>query len=127
MSHIRSAIDLKLRPSAHIRMAKNPHANWDKWDHLLAIAYSQLQAELCDKCGNPTWLCRNPDSRIRFQVETYVCYADKELQKRREKREKRKQKLKEGEYEYVRPIPDAPDVDLPSRDDYYDYLAQQKA
>ena len=125
MSHIRSALDLKVRPSAHILLHKNPHSGWTRWDHLLAVAYSQLNAEMCDKCGNPTWLCRTTDDRVRFEVNTYVCYADKELQKRRKKREERKKELRDGEYEYVRAVPDKKDDVLPSRDDYYDLLSKK--
>lgn len=123
MSQIKSAVSLGLRPSAHILLTKNPHSNWSKWDHLLAVAFSQLNVEMCDKCGNPIWLCRTTDGRVRFEVETYVCYADKELQKRRKKREDRKRELKDGEYEFVRAVPDVEGVVLPSRDDYYDLLA----
>ena len=122
MGHIRSALDLKVRPSAHIRMVKNPHSGWNHWDHLLAIAYSQLNAEMCDKCGNPTWLCRTTDDRVRFEVEKYVCYGDKALQKRRKAREKRKGELKDGEYEFVRAVPNREIDVLPSRDDYYELL-----
>lgn len=122
MRHIRSAVDLKMRPSAHIRLLKNPHSGWDKWDHMLAMAFSQLEAEICDKCGNPIWLCRTKDSRVRFRVEKYVCYADKELSKARKKRQARKIELKDGEYEYVVPTPDIEGEELPSRDDYYNSL-----
>lgn len=127
MTHFKSAIELGLRPSAHILALKKPNSNWSEWDHKFAVAFSRLNAEMCDKCGNPVWLCRNPDGRIRFEVDTYICYADKELSKRRTKREKDKnaKKLKDGEYEYVRAVPDSGVDKLPSRDDYYQYLAEQ--
>jgi hypothetical protein len=60
-------------------------------------------------------------------VETYVCYADKELSKRRKEREKRKKELKDGEYEFVRPVPDATADKLPTRDDYYESLAKESS
>jgi hypothetical protein len=125
MTHLKSAIELGLRPSAHILALKKPASNWSEWDHKFAIAFSRLNAEMCDKCGNPIWLCRNPDSSIRFEVNKYICYADKELSKRRKEREKRKKDLKDGEYEYVSAVPDATADKLPTRDDYYDYLAKQ--
>lgn len=125
MEHLKSAIELGLRPSAHILALKKPNSNWSEWDHKFAVAFSRLNSEMCDKCGNPIWICRNPDDRIRFEVDTYVCYADKELSKRRKEREKKKRDLKDGEYEFVRAIPDSGVSELPTRDDYYDYIAKQ--
>jgi hypothetical protein len=125
MEHLKSAIELGLRPSAHILALKKPNSNWSEWDHKFAVAFSRLNSEMCDKCGNPVWLCRNPDSAIRFEVDTYVCYADKELSKRRKERQKKKKDLKDGEYEFVRAVPDSAVSELPTRDDYYDYIAKQ--
>jgi hypothetical protein len=127
MTHLKSAIELRLRPSAHILMLKRPASDWSVWDHKFALAFSRLNAEMCDKCGNPIWVCRNPDKRIRFEVDTYTCYADKELSKRRKDREKKKKDLKDGEYEYVRAVPDFGVESLPTRDDYYEYLAKESA
>lgn len=128
MRHIGAAIDSGLRPSAHILLLKKPTSNWSAWDHKLSVAFSQLQSEMCDKCGNPIWLCRNDDSRVRFEVDTYVCHADKELSKRRKEREKKKPKreLKDGEYEFVRAVPDF-GSELPTRDDYYKMLAEKSS
>lgn len=126
MTHIKSAVEMGLRPSAHIMALKKPSSDWSVWDHKLAVAFSRLNAEMCDKCGNPIWLCRTSDSRVRFEVDTYVCYADKELSKRREEREKRKKKLKDGEYEFVRAVPDT-NANLPTRDDYYKMLAEKSS
>lgn len=126
MTHVRSAVEMGLRPSAHIMALKKPSSNWSMWDHKLAVAFSRLNAEMCDKCGNPIWLCRTSDSRVRFEVDTYICYADKELSKRREEREKRKKKLKDGEYEFVRAVPDM-NAELPTRDDYYKMLAEKSS
>ncbi|UXO93836.1 hypothetical protein Pan2_17 [Pseudanabaena phage Pan2] len=81
---------------------------------------------MCDKCGNPIWLCRNDDSRVRFEVRTYICQADKELAKRRKDREKKKRDLKDGEYEYVSAVPDF-GSELPTRDDYYKMLAEKSS
>ena len=126
MTHVRSAVEMGLRPSAHIMALKKPSSDWAVWDHKLAVAFSRLNAEMCDKCGNPIWLCRTSDSRVRFEVDTYVCAADKELSKRRKEREKRKKDLKDGEYEYVRAVPDF-GSELPTRDDYYKMLAEKSS
>lgn len=122
MTHLKSAIAMGLRPSSHILGLKKPSSDWSVWDHKLAVAFSRLDSEMCDKCGNPIWLCRNPDSRIRFEVQKYVCYADKELSKKRKDREKKKASLKDGEYEFVRAVPDFGEEGLPTRNDYYDFL-----
>lgn len=127
MTHVRSAVEMGLRPSAHIMALKKPSSDWSVWDHKLAVAFSRLNAEMCDKCGNPIWLCRTTDSRVRFEVDTYVCYADKELSKRRKEREKKKKDLKDGEYEYVRAVPDSSVDALPTREDYYALLAENSS
>ena len=124
MRQVKSALALHLRPSAHILALKKPTADWSQHDHTLAMAYSVLESETCDKCGHPIWVCRNTDNRITFRVETYTCFADKELQKTRKKWEERnkgkpnKERLKDGEYEYTVPkmTDDSP---LPSRAEWY--------
>lgn len=121
MRQIKSALALKLRPSAHILALKNPHSNWKRIDHVLAVAFAQLESEICDKCGNPIWVCRTDDERVGFKVETYRCWGDAELEKARKSREGKKGKsasLKPGEYEYV--VPYTYDKGpLPTREDFY--------
>jgi hypothetical protein len=123
MRHIKSALALGLRPSAHILALKKPLSGWSEWDHKLAVAFSQLEAEICEKCGNPIWICRTTDDRVQFTVEKYRCFADAELEKKRNKRTKEKRELKPGEYEYTR----AETIDggpLPSREDYYKRISE---
>lgn len=124
MRQVKSALSLHLRPSAHILGLKKPTSDWSEADHTLAMAYSVLESETCDKCGHPIWVCRNTDNRITFSVESYVCFADKELQKTRKNWEKKnggkkdKERLKDGEYEYV--VPKMTDGSpLPTRLDWY--------
>lgn len=128
MRQIKSALTLKMRPSAHILGLKNPHSDWARYDHMLAVAFSQLESEICDKCGNPIWICRAVNDRVGFKIETYRCFADAELEKAREKRAEKKgkgAKLKPGEYEYAVPFT-YDKKPLPTRDDFYARMADNK-
>lgn len=128
MTQIKSALSLGLRPSAHILALKNPRSNWSEVDHTLAVAFSRLEAEICQHCQNPIWICRNTDPNIGFEIDTYRCFAESELTKKRKKWEQRnggskKERLKEGEYEFVRPVA-LTDKPLPSRTDWIRSLSQ---
>lgn len=131
MRQVKSALALNLRPSAHILALKRPASNWSEEDHKLAIAYSVLQSETCDKCGQPIWVCRNDDNRIQFKVKKYTCHGEKKLQKTRKDWEKRntgkdKERLKDGEYEYV--VPYMTDgSQLPSRIEWLESLRGDSA
>ena len=124
MTSIKSALTLGLRPSAHIGYLKKPASNWSEIDHKIAVAYSRLEAEICDKCGNPIWVCRNEFADVTFNVKTYRCFADSELDKRRKKWEEKNKnnrsktkpdRLKSGEYEYVVVEPGFGQDRLPTR------------
>lgn len=128
MTSIKSALALGLRPSAHIGYLKKPRSNWSEIDHKIAVAYSRLEAEICDKCGNPIWVCRNEAADITFKVKTYRCYADSTLEKKREDWEKRnakskKKRLKHGEYEYVVAEPGYGQERLPTRIEWLQSLS----
>ena len=107
-------------------MLKKPLSDWSEADHKLAVAYSILESETCDKCGNPIWLCRTTDERVEFEVKSYRCFATAE-QERREadwrKRRKKGERLKPGEYEYTVPKP-RPGAELPTRVDFYESLTK---
>ena len=123
MPQIKSALSLGLRPSAHILRLKKPQSNWSEHDHTLAVAFSRLEAEICPHCQNPVWLCRTTDPRVTFEIDTYRCFAESELQKKRKKWEERnknskKDRLKEGEYEFVRPKT-TDGGPLPTREDWF--------
>lgn len=127
MRAIKSALGLGLRPSAHILMLKKPLSDWSEADHKLAVAYSILESETCDKCGNPIWLCRTTDERVEFEVKKYRCFATAEQEQREDKWRKSHKKdavrLKPGEYEYT--VPKArPGAQLPTRADFYESLTK---
>lgn len=120
MTSIKSALTLGLRPSAHIGYLKKPASNWSEIDHKIAVAYSRLESEICDKCGNPIWVCRNEFADVTFSVKKYRCFADSELEKKRKKWEdangkKKGDRLKPGEYEYVVAEPGFEQDRLPTR------------
>jgi hypothetical protein len=126
MRAIKSALGLGLRPSAHILGLKKPLSGWSESDHKLAVAYSTLEAETCDKCGNPIWLCRTTDERVEFEVKKYRCFATAEIEQREEKWRKQNKKgdrLKPGEYEYAVPKTRS-GASLPSREDFYNSFSK---
>lgn len=117
---VQTAMELGLPPTVLIYDERQP----DKWrpeDKKLAIAWTILQRETCKSCGQPMWLCRSDNRQLGFKVKTSVCYADKELNSKENK--KRAEKLKPGETQYVVPYmyDDSP---LPSRQEYMAGLAE---
>jgi hypothetical protein len=102
MTQVKSALALGLRPSAHILSLKKPMSNWSEGDHKIAVAYSRLEAEICQHCQNPIWICRTTDERVLFKVEKYRCFGDAKLEDARKKRQEKKKELRPGEHEYVR-------------------------
>lgn len=129
MTQIKSALSLGLRPSAHILSLKKPASDWSNGDHKVAVAYSRLEAEICQHCQNPIWICRTTDERVLFKVESYRCFGDAELEKARKKRSEKKGdkgNLKPGEHEYVRAYT-YDGSPLPTRNEWLERLSKGEA
>lgn len=97
-------------------------------DFKLLEAYQTLQDEICPQCGQPVWLCRNPDDSISWSVEDSVCYATRAKEERMWAREnKRKKPSKDdrqgwGRFTYTVPavsghMPEG--TELPTRKEFY--------
>lgn len=87
-----------------------------------------LEDETCGQCGNPIWVCRNESAgNVGFKVKEATCFATAELERWQEKEEKKKSKKKKhGSYPYtVAYTYDG--SDMPSRRQFYEYLAEQHA
>lgn len=54
-----------------------PSDPWVAFDFKLLEAYQILQDETCPSCGNPIWICRSSNHRIRFKMQKSVCFAEK--------------------------------------------------
>ena len=103
--------------------------DWDKKDRNLLEAYQILDDERCSECGNPVWICRNPDSNVQFTVKSDVCYGKRAFEEKntdwsqfKNAKEKSKARSKLGVIEY----PQAFTLDegpLPTRREYYEALA----
>lgn len=122
---IRAAITAKVRPSA-IVYGKPVEAPWDKTDRALLEAYQILEDERCPECGLPTWVCRNDDNNVQFEVKKDVCYAKRAYEEKtadfsnvKNAKERSKMRAGFGVIEYPSPftLDESP---LPTRREYYD-------
>ena len=126
---IRAAITAGVRPSA-IVYGKPVGDEWDAMDRALIEAYQILDDERCPECGQPTWICRNDDPNIQFEVKKDICYAKRvieeknaDLKSTKDPKERAKMKASWGAIEYPAPftIDGSP---LPTRQEYYARVAQ---
>ena len=102
MTRLRSAIELRHRPTAALLCEPNPQGDWTRVDYLLVDAFYTMDREVCTICNNPVWLCHSTDNRIEFKPSIRTCFAKAEIEDF-EKTEKGKN-LSAGEYIIARPI-----------------------
>lgn len=94
---------------------RQPTDGWTREDKKLAIAFTILQKETCNQCGQPIWICRSDNKNLGFKVKTAICYAKRELDKWGESA--RGKNIGKGEYAYIEAFMYS-DEKLPSRDDW---------
>lgn len=92
---IRSAVDMRQRPTAALLELDDPYSGWTSHDYRLQEAFTSMQHEKCNRCGNPVWLCHSYDSRIDFEVQVRTCYADAEI---KDHEKQHPDELKPGDY-----------------------------
>lgn len=80
-----------VRPTTILLGADN-RKRWSKWDIVLVQAKQVLEAERCGQCGNPKWVCQNPDNDIEYQFHKEVCFATQALNKYEKTEEKKRKK-----------------------------------
>lgn len=116
---VQTAYELGLPPTSFLG-DKQPSEEWSREDKKLAMAWTILQKETCQKCGQPLWICRSSNKNILFRVRKATCYAAAELEK---KQDDKRFKLAKGEYAYAVPytLDESP---LPSRRDYLESLSE---
>lgn len=114
-----------MRPCAMI-FREQPDEPWGLFDFALVEAYTIMNDEKCQLCGNPVWLCQSTSRDVQFQVKTYTCRATKALETFKDKNKPKGQKAKPeekkfwGQYYSSVPKPVFPDVPLPSRKDFFE-------
>lgn len=116
---------------------EQPTAAWKPFDFKLLEAYQILQDELCPKCGHPVWLCRSQSNTVEFRVRTDVCAGERALKEyeygkmtqSERKSVTKKDRAEWGKFHYVYPVvPEVmKDAELPTRAEYYNELAKNRA
>lgn len=117
---VETAMSLNLPPTVMIYDDRQPD-KWTKEDKKLAMAWTILERERCQYCGQYMWICRSSNPKLTFSVRTDTCYADAEMNSSSNK--KKSEKLRPGEHLYTVPemYDDSP---LPSRHEYLKSLAE---
>lgn len=119
---VQTAYEMGLPPSLLIYDAKTSPTEWSQMDKKLVMAWTILQKETCQMCGQPLWICRSSEKNLQFKVRRDLCYASAELEKW--KKSKAAKNLKDGEYPYV--VADMiGDENLPSRKAYLQELNEE--
>ena len=119
MTQIKSALNLGLRPSAHVLRLKKPRSNWSDADHSVAEAYQRLDDETCPQCGHPVWICRSGNNMLDLTPQWDVCRVTKSIQGS-------KRDAKPGEFAYIIPKMRG-NRPMVTREDYYDERAAEAA
>jgi len=124
ITKIKAAIKAGIRPVAML-FHEQPNDPWTALDFLLIEAMQMLEDETCQQCGNPIWICRNDQAaNVGFKIKIATCYAKYELDRWQEAEDKKQNNKTYGQYPYVIAYT-YDDSDMPSRQQYYEYLAQK--
>lgn len=117
---VETAMSIQLPPTVMIYDDRQPD-KWTKEDKKLAMAWTILERERCQYCGQYMWICRSDNKNLLYSVRTDTCNAQRELDSKDNK--KKSEKLGPGEHQYVVPYmyDDSP---LPSRHEYLKSLAE---
>lgn len=102
ISRLRSAVEMRQRPTAALLELSDPFTGWTPHDYRLQEALSIIEKEKCQTCGNPVWLCHSADNSIDFEIEVGACYAKAELEDYEEK--PGVEKLEPGQYRYAKAV-----------------------
>lgn len=94
---VQTAAEHKFPPTTFILQNKQPTDPWTMEDKKLAMAFTILNKETCNECGQPLWICRSSNKDLLFKVRTDICYAKAEM----EKWQKKNTKLKPGQSPYI--------------------------
>jgi hypothetical protein len=79
---LRAARNSNIKPTSML-FHTQPTEPWKSVDFLLLTALEVIEAEICNQCGQPTWLCRSTSSDFRFVVKSDTCYATRALEQKR--------------------------------------------
>jgi len=120
---VETAYQTGIAPSVFLYDNRQPSDPWTKEDKKLLVAWTILQKETCQECGQPLWICRSNNKELTFSVKKTICYAKAEMEKWDKKHGK---DLKPGEIPYVLPrMLDEADP-LPGRQEYLEQLVEDE-
>lgn len=92
----------------------------DAVDVKLKMAWQILKDETCQQCGQPLWICHNPDRYIGFTVDSTVCFAEQAIE---EYKKGHKEEDGKGRIYFAKPYMYDKSMPLPSRFAYMQKLA----
>lgn len=118
---VETAVKMGIPPTS-LLSEEQPTKKWSSADKKLAMAWTVLQRETCNKCGQPLWICRSSNKDLGFRIRRGKCYSSSELEKWQ--KSKAGETLKPGEYGYAVPYM-RDESNLPSRKAYLAELADE--
>lgn len=121
---VQTAYEMGVPPMTFLKEESQPTDQWTPADKRLLMAWTILQKETCQECGQPLWICRSNNKNLSFSVRKGMCYAKLEMEKWRESTAGKN--MKNGEVPYVIPRRYNEAEPLPSRRDYLAQLAEDE-
>lgn len=119
---VQTAVEMGIPPTS-LLTDEQPSKEWSRADKKLAMAWTILQKETCNSCGQPLWICRSTNRDLTFKIRRGLCFATQELEKFKESRNGKN--LKKGEYPFAVPVMRNDDnAPLPSRREYFESLTE---
>lgn len=105
-----------------MREAKDPHKP-HPLDYAVAVAVKTIEDSRCPKCGVLAWHAYSTDSMIEFVCEDIHCQSCAE----KERIESEEKEREPGVTKVVKARPALEGEPLPSRQDFFERLAAEKA
>lgn len=78
---VETAYNMGVRPLTFLLEDAQPTDPWTVYDKKLLMAWTTLQKETCNECGQPLWICRSSDPNLGFSVRKGLCYSKREMHK----------------------------------------------
>jgi hypothetical protein len=121
---VQTAYDMGVPPLTFLKDDSQPTDKWTDADKKLLMAWTILQKETCQECGQPLWICRSNNNNLTFSVRKGLCYAKLAMEKWKDTSAGKN--TKPGEVPYVLPSRYDETLPLPSRRDYLQQLAEDE-
>lgn len=121
---VQTAYEMGIRPLTFLVKNAQPTEPWTQADKRLLMAWTILQKESCQECGQPIWICRSSNNNLTFSVRKGLCYAKLAMKKWSDSPAGKK--MGDGDVPYVIPKRYDEDIPLPSRRDYLAQLSEDE-